>query len=80
MNNIKNFNRNYHVRIFLEGVFGFAEQQENAIYGFGYELTLHRKNDNHVLSYPTGSNGAANLALAGRVIIDVISWYVHIVL
>ena len=42
----------------------------------GYKSTLQRNSDNHVLSHPTQANDAANLALAGRVIVDVISWYV----
>ena len=42
----------------------------------GYKLTLQRINDNHVLSHPPQGNDAANLALAGRVIIEDLSWYV----
>ena len=41
-----------------------------------YKSTLQRNSDNHVLSYPAQSNDAAKVALAGRVTIDVISWYV----
>ena len=42
----------------------------------GYKLTLQRNSDNHVLSHPAQASYAANLALAGRVIIDDISWCV----
>ena len=42
----------------------------------GKKLTLKRKSDNHVFSYPAQANDAANFASAGRVIIDDISWYV----
>ena len=42
----------------------------------GYILPLQRNSDNHVLSYPAGSNDAAKLVLAGRVIIDDISLFV----
>ena len=42
----------------------------------GYKFTLPRNSDNHVLSHPAQTNDAANLVLAGRVIIDGISWYV----
>ena len=42
----------------------------------GYKLTLQRNSDNHVLSHPAQAIDAANLALAGRVIIDDISWFV----
>ena len=42
----------------------------------GYQLTLQRNNDYHVLSHPAHANDAANLALAGKVIIDDINWYV----
>ena len=46
-----------------------------------YKLALQRGNDNHVLSHPAGAIDEANLALAGRVIIDDISQYVpHYVL
>ena len=42
----------------------------------GYKLTLQRNSDNHVLSHPAQANDAANLALAGRFIIEDICWYV----
>ena len=67
---------NYQVRIYLKDVFGFAEHQDSCTYGLAYKLTLQRNSDNHVLSHPAQANAAANLALAGRVIIDDISLYV----
>ena len=42
----------------------------------GYNLTLRRNSDNHVLSHPAQANDPANLALAGRVVIHDISLYV----
>ena len=41
-----------------------------------YKLTLQRKSDSHVLSHPAQINDSANVALAGRVIIDDMKWYV----
>ena len=59
---------------FLKNGFGFAGHQENATYGLRYKLTLQRSSDNHVLRYPAKADGAANIALAGRVR-NNISWY-----
>ena len=67
---------NYHVRIYSKDVFGFAQDQENCTYGWGYKLTLQRNSDNHVLGHLAQADDATNLALAGRVIIDDIGWYV----
>ena len=66
----------YHVIIFSKDVFGFAEYQDNCTHGLGSKLTLQRNSDNHVLSHPAQANSAANLALAGTVIVDDISVYV----
>ena len=66
---------NYHVRIYLKDLFGFAEHHNNCSYWLGYKLTLQRNSDNDVLSHPAQANDAANLTLAGRVIIDDNSWY-----
>ena len=66
---------NYYFRIFLKDVIGFAGHQDNCAYGLGYILTL-QSSDNHVIGYPAGANGAANLASAGRVIKGDTSWYV----
>ena len=41
----------------------------------GYRLTLQRNSDNHVLVHLAQAYDAANLALAGSVIIDDISLY-----
>ena len=49
---IKTTKGNYHVRIFLKDVFGFAEHQNNCSYGLGSKLTLPRKSYNLVLSHP----------------------------
>ena len=76
LTNIKITRGNYHVRNSSKDFFGFAEHQDNCTYGLGFKLTLQRNSDNHVLSHPAGANDAANLALAGRVIVDEISLYV----
>ena len=53
---------NYHDKIYLKDVFGFAELQESCTYGIGYKLTLQRKSDNHVLSLRAAANDAVDLA------------------
>ena len=47
-------------------VFGFAGHQENAAYDLRYKLTFERNSGNYVLGHPAGTNGAANLAMAGE--------------
>ena len=42
---------NYHVRIHLKDIFGFAEHQGNCTYGLGYKLTLQKNSDIHILSH-----------------------------
>ena len=59
----------YHVRIYLNDVFGFAEYQEKAKYGLGYKLTLTRNSDNAVLN----KDNAINI---GKIKINAIEWYV----
>ena len=60
----------------MKGIFGFVEHQDSCIYGLGYKIVLHRKSKNHVLGHPAQAIDAATVALAGRVILDNISWYV----
>ena len=67
---------NSHARIFFKGVFGFAEYQDTCTNIFAYKFTLQRNNDEHVLSPQAGATDAANVALAGRVIIDDKKMYV----
>ena len=67
---------NYNFRIYLKDVFGFAEHQDICTFGLGYKLSLQRNSDNPLLSHPAQAKFEANLALAGRVIIDDISWYI----
>ena len=55
----------YHVRIYLRDIFGFAEQQDNCTHGLDYKLTLQRNSDKRGLSHPAKTNDAGNLALAG---------------
>ena len=66
---------NYHVIICFKDIFSTAEHQDNCTYGLGYILTLQKNSDNHVLSLRAGTD-VENLALAGIVIIEDISWYV----
>ena len=40
LTNNKTLKGKYHVRIYLEDVFGFAEYQNKGTYGLGYKLTL----------------------------------------
>ena len=66
---------NYHFRVYLKVIFGFAENQYNCTNGLGYKLTLQRNSDNHVLSQLEGTD-VENNALAARVIINDINWYI----
>ena len=76
LTNKKTTQGNYHVRIYLKDFFGYAAHQENCASGLGYKLTLQGNSDIHVLSRRAEVDDAANLTLAGRVIIEDISWYV----
>ena len=58
MSNNQNFKGNYHLRIFLRYIFGFAEHQETATYGLDYKLTLTGKTDNAVLNKDNATNNA----------------------
>ena len=63
----------YNFRIYLKDVFGFAEHQDNYTFGMGYRFSLQRNSDKPLLGHPAQGNFEANLALAGRFIIDDIS-------
>ena len=76
LTNNKTTKGNYHVRIYLKDILGFAEHHNFCTYGLGYKLTLQRNSDNHVLSHPAQANDAASVALAGSVVMDDINWYV----
>ena len=65
----KNIKGKYRLRIMLKDVFGFAEHQEKATYGFCYKLTLTRNKDNAVTDKTAGIADARNK-------IDHIHWYV----
>ena len=66
----KNIKGKYHIRIMLKDVFGFAEHQEKASYGLGYELILPRNKDDAAI------DKAAGIADT-KIKIDHIDWYVH---
>ena len=65
----KNKKGKYHVKIMPKDVFGFAEHQEKATYGLGYQLTVRRNKDDAV------TDKAGGIADA-RIRIDHIHWYV----
>ena len=67
--NNKNVKGEFHLRIMLKDVFGFAERQEKATYGLGYKLTLTRNKDEAVIDKVAGIADA-------RLNIDHIHWYV----
>ena len=50
LTNNKNAKGKYHLRFMLKDDFGFAEQEEKAIFGLGYKLTLATNSDSAVLS------------------------------
>ena len=59
----------YHVRIYLKDVFGFAESQQKATYGLGYNLTLTINSDNAVLKKGNAINN-------GKIKLIAVEWYV----
>ena len=69
LTNNKNIKGKYHIRIYLNDIFGFAEYQEKGTYGLGYKLTLTRNTDNAVLN-------KVNTFVVGRVKINSLDWYV----
>ena len=73
LTNNKNIKGNYHLRIMVEDVLGFAECQEKATHGLGYKLILTRNKDDAVGDKAVGFADA-------RFKIDLIHSYVHITL
>ena len=67
--NNKNVKGKFHLRIMLKDVFGFAEGQEKATYGLGYQLTLTRNKDEAVIDKIAGIADT-------RIKIDYNHWYV----
>ena len=67
--NNKNNNGKYQLRIYLGEIFGFAEHQETATYGPGYNITLTGNTDNAVLNNDNATNNA-------KIKIIVWEWYV----
>ena len=55
--------------ILLKDIFRFAQSQEKASYGLGYQLSLTGKTDNAVLNKSNGINNA-------KFRINSIEWYV----
>ena len=69
LTNNKNIKGKYHVRIYPEDVFGFAQQQEKETFGLGYKLTLTRNTD---IAVSNKGNAINN----GKIKIKAIEWYV----
>ena len=69
LTNNKNIKGKYHIRIYLQDIFGYAEHQEKGTYGLAYKLTLTRNTDNAVLNKD-------NTVVNGRVKINSLDWYV----
>ena len=69
LTNNKNIKGEYHLRIYLRYIFGFAEHQGTATYGLGYKLTLTRNSDNAVLN-------KANATINAKSKINSLEWYV----
>ena len=65
----KKLKRNYHLRIMLRDIFGFAQHQGKATYGLGYELVLTRSSDNSVLNKDSANNN-------DEIEINLIEWYI----
>ena len=77
--NNKRTRGNFQVRSYLKDVFGFAEHQENAIYGLGYKLTLQRNSDKDVLGHRPGATAADRRFSSEAIRINRISdirWYI----
>ena len=60
----------------MKDFLGFFEYQEIATLGLGYLLTLQRESDKKVLGHEPGADQFSNDAMAGRIVIDDVSWYV----
>ena len=69
LTNNKAIKGNYHIRIYLKDIFGFAEHQERGTYGLGYKLTLTRNTDNAVLNKNAATTN-------GKVKTNSLDWYV----
>ena len=69
LTNHKSQKGRYHVTIYLKDVYGFAEYQEKATYGLGYNLTLTRNSHNAVINRGKAINNS-------KMKINAIEWYV----
>ena len=69
LSNNRNIKGEYHTRIYLKDILGYAEHQEKATYGLGYRLILTINTDNAVLNQD-------NTVVLGRVKINSLDWYV----
>ena len=69
LTNNKSQKTNYHVRLYLKDIFGFADYQEKATYGLGHKLILTTNSDNAALNKGNATNN-------GKIEIKAMEWYV----
>ena len=67
LNDYKNVLEKHFVRNNLGDVLGFAEWQQNAIYGLGYTMTKVRNNDNVVINRDNATANA-KILIAGTIL------------
>ena len=67
--NNKSIKGKYHITIYLNDTFGYAEYQEKGTYRLGYKLTLTRNTDNAFLNKADATN-------SGKIKINSLDWYV----
>ena len=76
MTNNRTIKGNLHVRNFLKIVSVLQKITLIVHTAWVINYTLQKNSDNYVLGHRAGATNADNLALAGRVIIEDLSWYV----
>ena len=66
----KSFKGNYNLRIQLKLVSGFAEHDEKAIYGWGYNLSLQKDSDNHGSRHIAGTDAGNRVFAESLILFD----------
>ena len=69
LTNNKHMKGKYHVTIMLKDIFGFAHDQDEGMFGLGYNLILTRNSDNAVFNKGNAINNA-------KIKINSIDWYI----
>jgi len=59
----------------LGHIFGFCEDYDKIVYGLKHTLTLVRKSDDDAVFRVAGADAAADAAIAGKIDIGKISWF-----